>query len=158
MDSVIVHGNRVQSTRFLFMELEPKGLDFHSATSLKFKHSQQITQIHSNPNIGPHSRSLFKPKYTQTQTPILSLSLFKPSLSLFKPRTTPSPHSLSLSLFKPCPNYSTSSLFKTLLSLFKPSLSLSLSFKPRAAPLLHLITLQTLTLTLQTSHQCLTSI
>ena len=30
MDLVFVHGNRAQSTRFSFMELEPKGLGFRS--------------------------------------------------------------------------------------------------------------------------------
>ena len=138
------------------METEPTKLDFSLALlvskSLKLKHTQLITQTHSISNTSsPHSLSL-----SHSSNPYSHYSNLAPLLNLITLQTltltlqtfaTLSLHSLSHSLFKPRTNCST-------LSLFKPSLSL----KPRAAPLLNLITLQTLTLTLQSSWQCSTVI
>ena len=140
------------------METEPTELDFSLALhvsrslkkSLKLKHTQQITQTHSNSNtLSPHSLSL-----SYSSNPYSHFSNLVPLLNLITLQIltlTFTLQTLTLTLQTSC-HCSTSSLFK--LSLFK----LSLSFKPHATPLLNLITLQTLTLSLQTSCHCSTLI
>ena len=148
------------------MKLKPRGLGFCSAMSPKIQtradhlhshtpHNRSLT-LHSGPQLSlkprtaplrvsnPHRSSLslkpcahttlsLKPTpssqqitHTQTHTSPHSLSLFKPK---YTQTSNTSPQSLTLQTSRQLTS-----------SLFKPSLSL----KPRAAPLLNLITLQTL--------------
>ena len=135
------------------METEPTKLDFSLALhvsrslkkSLKLKHTQQITQTHSNSNTpSPHSLSL-----SYSSNPYSHFSNLVPLLNLITLQIltlTFTLQTLTLTLQTSC-HCSTSSLFK-----------LSLSFKPHATPLLNFITLQTLTLSLQTSCHCSTLI
>ena len=125
-DSFFVNGNRAQWTRFLFMKLEPRGLDFCSATSPKIQTRASLiyTPTHLTIALTLHT----SPHREHSLNPHRSLT-FTLTLTQISRRATPS--------LKPTPVLTTLTLkpkHRSSLSL-KPKHRSSLSLKPCAAPL-----------------------